>query len=139
MENISKQQPVSDQNKEYRAFGVLFGVILATLFGFIAPTLFDHKFPIWPWPIATAFVALALLYPKALKAPYKGWMAFGTVAGWLNTRIILAVLFFLVFTPIGLVVRLLGYDLLNTKLDKTAQSYRSEKPSQNCDHVENPY
>ena len=49
--------------------------------------------------------------------------------GWINTRLILFIIFYLVFTPIGLVMRLFGVDLLDKKIDKNKNSYwrRKEK------------
>ncbi len=96
--------------KQERQFGLLFAAVFAIvafwpLWSLRAPNLY------WLGG-AGAWLALALLYPKVLVPPYKAWIAFGHVLGWLNARVILGVVFFLLVTPIGLIMRLLGKDLL---------------------------
>ena len=58
--------------------------------------------------IAAALLLLATIAPALLKPVYRGWMRFGEALGWLNTRILLTLVFFLVVTPIGLLMRLFG-------------------------------
>lgn len=58
--------------------------------------------------IAAVLVLLALIAPAVLRPVYRGWMLLGEALGWINTRIILTVVFFLVVTPIGLLLRLFG-------------------------------
>ena len=80
-----------------------------------------------PWPYflaaATTFGLLGLSLPMALRPIYKVWMKFAEALGWINTRIILSVIFFLVFTPYGILARLLGKDLLDLKWKRRADSY----------------
>ena len=104
-------------DKQYRQFGLLF----AAVFLLVA---------IWPlWPIhvpnlywlagAGAWLAAALIYPKGLAPLYRLWMAFGHVLGWINARIILGLVFFVVVMPIGLIMRLFGKDFLSMRLNPT--------------------
>jgi hypothetical protein len=69
---------------------------------------------------AGVWVALALICPRLLSPLYRGWMKFGHVLGWINARIILGLVFFVMVTPIGLVMRLFGKDLLRMKMQKSA-------------------
>jgi len=62
-----------------------------------------------------------------LKPVYAAWMSFASVLGWINTRIILAILFYLVLTPMGLAMRLLGVDLLERK-EKKETCWKKKKP-----------
>lgn len=66
----------------------------------------------WVWitlsAIAAVLVLGALVAPSLLRPVYRGWMKLGEVLAWVNTRIILTLVFFLVVTPIGLVMRLFG-------------------------------
>jgi len=91
-------------------------------FGFLFSTVFVLA-AFWPlWPLhapnlywlagAGAWLAAALVCPKMLAPLYKAWMAFGHVLGWINARIILGVVFFVVVMPVGLVMRLFGKDFL---------------------------
>jgi hypothetical protein len=65
----------------------------------------------------------ALFFPALLKPLQKIWMALAIVMGWISTRIILSLLFFIVLTPIGFIMRLRGKDLLDEKIEKEKTSY----------------
>ena len=58
--------------------------------------------------IAAVLSLLSAIAPSLLRPVYRGWMYIGEALGWLNTRIILSLVFFLVVTPIGLLMRLFG-------------------------------
>jgi len=58
--------------------------------------------------VAAVLLLLAAVAPAALRPVYRGWMKLGAALGWINTRIILTVAFFLVVTPIGVIMRLAG-------------------------------
>ena len=99
--------------KQERQFGILF----AAVFTIVA---FWPSWQLWTPNLywlggAGAWLALALLYPKALAPLYKVWMAFGHALGWLNARVILGIVFFFLVTPIGLVMRLFGKDSLRLR------------------------
>jgi cytochrome c biogenesis factor len=65
----------------------------------------------------------ALLFPPAIRPVRWALLKIGHALGWFNTRLILILLFYLVFTPIGLLLRLFGKDLLNRRLDPDAATY----------------
>lgn len=78
----------------------------------------------------------ALSAPRLLKHIQKIWMAIGIILGWFTTRIILSVLYYIILTPIGFVMRLSGKDLLEMKIQKDKRSYwnyREEKPYSRTD------
>ena len=81
------------------------------------------------WLIATAAVLLAvgLPFPKLLKPLHSGWMAFALAIGWIMSRILLTFFFFLVLTPMGLLLRIFGKDLLQQKLEPERKSYWIKK------------
>jgi len=58
--------------------------------------------------IAAAFLIAAIVAPRALDPIYRAWMILGEALAWVNTRVILTLIFFLVVTPIGLLMRLFG-------------------------------
>ena len=66
---------------------------------------------------------LALLFPILLLPLHKIWMAFAVVMGFVMTRVILSILFYLVITPINLISRLFGKDFLDLKIEKEKKSY----------------
>ena len=61
---------------------------------------------------------LGLTAPSLLLYPYKAWMAIGHSLGWLNSKLILGVVFLFVLQPIALVMRIAGYDPLKIKITK---------------------
>lgn len=67
------------------------------------------------------------IFRKLLKPLYALWMKFALVLSWINTRIILFLMFYLIFTPLGLILKLLGKDLLDIKINKSAKSYWRKK------------
>ena len=137
--NIMNKQTQQPGKKELREFGLITGAIAAVLFGLLLPWLFDHKLPLWPWIVAGVLWAWALLLPASLQPVYRGWMAIGHVLGWINTRIILGIMFFIVFLPAGLIMRLLGKDPMARKIDKSQTTYRVTHARPKKDHVERPY
>jgi|TARA_B110000196_G_C20569948_1_gene397070 hypothetical protein len=125
-------------NNELKYFGILFGSIFSVLFGLIFPWIFSKDTAYWPWLIGALFILLSLIYPNGLSPFYKIWMKFGHVMGWINTRIILAMMFYLMFVPTGFCIRLFGKDLLNIKF-KNVESYRKDSISQDKEHLRRPY
>lgn len=111
-------------HKQERNFGYLFAFVFALA-------------AFWPlWPLAApnpywltgafAWLLAALVCPRLLAPLYKAWMTFGHGLGWINARIILGLVFFVMVTPIGLVMRLAGKDLLRMRTRKSA-SYWVER------------
>ena len=123
----------------YRKFGITTGIIVGLLFGLLLPWIFDFNYPLWPWVITAVLTGLAIIFPVALQPVYIIWMKFGLVMNWINTRLILGILFYLMFLPIGLVMRLFGKDPMQRKLDKNLASYRVISEDDDKDNVERPY
>jgi len=66
--------------------------------------------------------------PFILRPIYVGWMKFAFVLGWINTRLILGIFFYLILTPVGLIMRLFGRDPLHRKFDRDATTYWAKRP-----------
>ncbi len=125
--------------KELRHFGLLTGALFVVLFGLLFPWLADRSFPVWPWIIAVGLGVPAIVAPKILAPVYRIWISIGDVLGWINTRIILGILFFLVFLPVGFIMRLAGKDAMRRKYDSSIESYRVISPETNKKHFERPF
>jgi len=125
--------------KELRKFGLVAGAITAALFGLLLPWLFDRAIPLWPWIVAGVLWLWGGLLPGSLLPVYRVWMGIGHVLGWINTRIILGVLFYILFLPTGLVMRMVSKDPMARKIDKSEKSYRLESDRPTKNHVERPY
>lgn len=123
----------------YRKFGFTTGAIVVLLFGLLLPWLLGFGYPRWPWLVGAVLMLWALLAPASLRPVHLGWMKFGTVMNWINTRLILGILFYGLFVPIGLVMRLFGRDTMHRKLDRRLASYRIESHDEPRDNVERPF
>lgn len=124
---------------ELRRFGITAGGMVAVLFGLLLPWLFERAWPTWPWIVAGALVTTGLLAPAALAPVYRGWMRFGHVIGMINTWIILALTFYVMIFPIGVVMRLLRHDPMRRAPDGHPTSYRVPSQRHGKHHLEKPF
>jgi hypothetical protein len=74
-----------------------------------------------------------------LQRAYDRWMVVVRALAWVNTRVILTVVFYLILTPVGLVRRLMGYDPLNRRLEPDARTYRVSRERRPASHLEKQY
>lgn len=128
----------NSEKKQLRSFGLTVGGIFA-LIG-IWPVVVRHQDPRWWALVLAAFLILpAAIFPLALTWPYKGWMWIGHVLGWINTRIILGFVFYLIVTPTGLIRRWLGKDSMGRKLRPDLDSYRVTREPRPASHLKRQY
>jgi len=73
--------------------------------------------------IAGAVFLIALVAPKPLGPAFRCWMVIARAIGWFNARLLLSILFYLVFTPIGLIMRLIGRDALQRDFNSSKSSF----------------
>jgi hypothetical protein len=98
-----------------REFGLIVGGVLLLLsLWWQYRGKFSHVSQI-TMPVGTALVLLGLVLPQALVLPNKAWMAFAEALSFVTTRIILAFVFFVIVTPIGVVKRWFGWDPLHRR------------------------
>ena len=112
------------EKKELRSFGLIFAAMLSIMFGAVIPWLFDFSYPRWPWLVSVAIAIIAVILPIALLPLYRVWMFFGAIMAWINTRIILGAVFYLMIFPISLIIRLFGRDPMRRKTSPNAETYR---------------
>ena len=107
-----------------RSFGIVFFVVflLITLY----PLTYAGEIRIWSLIISIIFLILGLLNSKILAPLNKIWFKFGILLGKIVSPLVMGIIFFLVVTPIGFIMRLLGKDVLNLKYNKN-KSYWIEK------------
>ena len=120
-------------HKELREFGLLIGIFFPVVFGLLGPLLRGHAMPTWPWHVAVPAILLGLACPKALTWPYRGWMALGHGLGWVNSHIILGLVFLLLIQPMALLKRLSGFDPLRRRFETTEASYRDSNKTNKVD------
>ncbi|MGK7877325.1 MAG: SxtJ family membrane protein [Xenococcaceae cyanobacterium] len=125
--------------KELRDFGLLTGAIVAILFGLVLPWLRGHSLPQIPWIIAAILWFFAVLAPATLKPVYQVWMRIGLVLGWVNTRIILGIVFYGLIMPMGAIMRLFNRDPMARKFEVELQTYRLPSLKKTRASMEKPY
>ena len=108
-----------------RSFGIVFFVVFLIISLF--PLIKGNDLRIWSLLISLMFLVLGLMNSSILGPLNKLWFKFGLLLGSFISPIVMGFVFFLVVTPIGLFMRLLGKDLLNLKKKKNLRSYWIEK------------
>ena len=122
----------SPSKKQLREFGLVIGFGFPIIIGWIIPFLSGHTFRAWSLYLGLPLLILGIIKPSLLSYPYKGWMAIGLALGWLNSRLILGLIYLVILQPISLIMRILGYDPLNKKKSNVI-SYREIKKDANFD------
>ena len=117
------------QNKEIklpsnRSFGIVFFTVFLILS--LYPLVNSESIRIWSLIISIIFLVLSLLNSKILTPLNKLWFKFGILLGKIVSPFVMGIIFFLVVTPIGLIMRLFGKDVLNLKYNEK-KSYWIEK------------
>ena len=115
--------------KQLKEFGYLIGFGLPILIGWLIPSLTGDGFRAWTLWIGIPALILGFVAPALLKQPYRAWMALGHALGWVNSHIILGLVFIVVLQPIAYVMRLFGHDPLRRKKHNGGISYREERNS----------
>ena len=102
-----------------------FGIVFFTVFLIIAiwPLLNGYEIRYWSLIISIVFLFLGILNSKILTPLNKTWFKIGILLGNIISPIIMSIIFFLVVTPTGIIMRLLGKDLLRQKINKSKKSY----------------
>ena len=107
-----------------RSFGIVFFVVF--LLVALYPLIHAEEIRLWSLIISIIFLILGLLNSKILGPLNKIWFKFGILLGKIVSPLIMGIIFFLVVTPIGLIMKILGKDLLNLKYNSN-KSYWIEK------------
>lgn len=123
---------------ELRKFGLLTSALLILFFVLLIPWIWDLSYPLWPWVVGAVLSGVALAAPARLRPVYNVWMRFAEALGWVNTRIILGLIFYVIFVPAGLLMRLFN-DPMRRKLNKGAGSYRVKSQSPKSENLERPF
>jgi hypothetical protein len=112
---------IKSSKSDLRKFGLSVGIVLGLLGG----ALWWKGRDSYPYflVVAAFLVSSGMIFPSVLKPLQKVWMTFAVVMGWIMTRVILTVAFYMVITPVGMILRILGKDFLNRSFEKDASTY----------------
>lgn len=118
---IKEIQHIKSDKKALREFGIVIGSVLVLLAGLLF-LKGKSSYPYFAVP-GTALFIISFTMPVILKPLQKSWMTISILIGWVMTRVILTILFYLVVTPFSIIAGLFGQELLDTKFDKRKDSY----------------
>ena len=104
-----------------KSFGILFFVVFAIIG--LYPLLSFNFVRVWALVIALIFLFLGLTKPSVLKPLNTGWIKLGEILGKIIAPIVMLLVFFIVITPIGLMLRLFGKDILGLKFSEKVKTY----------------
>ena len=130
---IEEIKNIDSSPRELRKFALAMAIPLALIGAFL---LWRGRDSYKYFFIASGlFIFPGLVVPFVLTPLHKVWMTFAVIMGWFMTRVILCILFFIVVTPMALLLKVLGKDLLNMKFEK--DSSHSYWLARNDDDLEN--
>ena len=113
-----------------RNFGIVFSIVFLIIS--LWPLLSQNDIRIWSLIIAGIFLVLGLINSKLLLPLNKIWFKFGIFLGNFIAPIVMGIIYFMVVTPTGLIMKMLGKDLLNLKKNNK-DTYWIEKDNSNND------
>jgi uncharacterized membrane protein len=129
---IEEIKQIKSGRKELRDFGIVMGIALLVIFAIFH---FRHQTLYFFLLYASAALLIAgMVIPTVLLPLQKVWMAMAISIGWVVSRIILSILFYVIFTITGLAGRLFSKHFLDIKLKRDEESYwipRAEKKEVN--------
>ena len=122
---IEEIKNIKTNKEEIRKFGFLIGGVLIAISIFMLWKTFNQYQLVFI--IGIMFILLGFFIPWILKPIYIIWMTFATILGWIMTRVILTILFYLIVTPIGLIARIFGVKFLDLSWNKNVKSYWNKR------------
>ena len=108
-----------------RSFGLVFFIVFLLIASY--PVIYNGEVRTWSLLISLIFLILGLFNSKILSPLNKLWFKFGILLGKIISPLVMGMIFFFVVTPIGLIMRLMGKDVLNLKYNNKNKSYWIEK------------
>ena len=112
-----------------RSFGLLFFIVFLAIS--LWPLKSQEDLRLWAFILALIFFVLGILNSKFLTPLNKLWMKFGIFLGSIISPFVMGIVFFMVVTPVGLIMRFLGKDLLRIKKSKFVSTYWISREKQN--------
>jgi multisubunit Na+/H+ antiporter MnhG subunit len=116
---------IKEDKRSLRKFGLTVGTVLLIIG--VALFLFDITSFVYFGGIGLLLILFGLTAPNLLKPINKVWMTFAIILGWFMSRVILIILFYLIITPIGFLLKIFGKDPLNLKLDNSLSTYWEDR------------
>jgi small-conductance mechanosensitive channel len=131
---LDEIKEIKESKRDLRKFGLTIGIaflLLAVLLFFTEKSSF-----IYFGSLGTLLIIIGLVIPQTLKPINKVWMSLSIVLGWIMTRVILTILFYLAITPIGYLAKLFRKDFLDMKIDDSKESYWQKRVKKEFDPLD---
>ena len=116
------------KNKEItsnKIFGIFFSIFFFIIF--LWPLLNENESSYWPIFVSLFFLTSTLFNPKILNPLNKSWFYLGIALGRIVSPIVMGIIFFFIVTPTGIVMRILGKDILNLKKNDESSYWINKK------------
>ena len=139
LSNISSKNTQVQRKQHLQIFGLTAGIFISLVIGVLIPWVFHTPRPIWPLSISLLLLLPALFRPQILTPVYRIWLTLSNALNQFNTTLLLALVFLLLITPMGWIMRLFGNDPMQRKIQKKRSSYRTPSTVRNSDHMEKPF
>jgi hypothetical protein len=120
-------------DKQLRQFSLLLAVLLGGLAGWLTWKSHSAALVAGLGTVAAAAGLIGLLCPGLMRVVYVVWMAAAFPIGWLVSHLLLAAIYYLVITPIGVIMRVCGYDPMQRRFDRQAKTYWKPREDQDKD------
>lgn len=133
-----REVPLSDL-QTLRQFAFTMAGMIAVVFALLLPFVFDYAMPWWPWVLALLLLACGVGAPAALRLPYRWWMRLAMVMNRITTPLILGLVFFIVLTPTGWLMRRFARKSMTLDLDNSSASYRISSRNRAREDMEKPF
>ena len=124
--------------RQVRSFGLLVGGMFVVI-GLWPPMLRGGPPRLWALVAGTVLVLPALAAPASLKPIHRIWMALAHGLGWVNTKVVLGVIFFGLITPVAFIRRLLRQDPLGRQFLADVETYRAPRQPRTPDHLRHQF
>lgn len=116
------------KKNDLKNFALIWSLIFLTIS--LIPLFNGNEIRVWALSAAFVFGGIAFTKPSFLSTFYNVWIKIGEFMGNIISKVIIVILFYGIFTPIALILKLLGKDLLGKKLDQKSTSYWIKRESQ---------
>jgi hypothetical protein len=118
---LEELKNIKSEKSDLRKFGLTVGIVLMIIAGLLFWKTKESSQIFFG--VGAIILLTTITIPVILKPVYSIWMVLGIIIGWIMTRLILSLLFYIIFTSIGLTSRLFGKQFLELRWDKSKESY----------------
>lgn len=127
--------------KELKIFSLVICIFIFFIF-FIWPWYSDHIIKIWPLYFIFTWNIILFFYSRLLIPVYRAWLFIGYILGYINTRLILLLIYISLIVPYGFIIKIMNKDLLSIKIKKdldTYKVYRVKDYSYDQEYIKRPF